>query len=98
MWQLLCITDHANFPIPSFWENLEESKRLHEEYNQEGFYLGVELTTIPKTMYENCVKTGRRDTYTSTNVVDKYDLEFMLTIRYRKIWRKISRKVLQTVL
>lgn len=74
------ITDHANFPIPSFWENLEESKRLHEEYNQEVFYLGVELTTIPKTMYEHCVKTGRRDTYTSTNVVDKYDLEFMLTM------------------
>lgn len=74
------ITDHANFPIPSFFGNLEESKRLHDKYGFEGFYLGVELTTIPRTMYEHCIKTGRRDTYTSTNVVDNYELEFMLTM------------------
>lgn len=73
------LTDHANFNIPSFWENVEESKRLYEKYKQENFFFGVELTTFPKAMYDHCQKHQSRDGYYSTVPTYNYDLEFMLT-------------------
>jgi histidinol phosphatase-like PHP family hydrolase len=73
------ITDHANYNIPSYWENMKESKRLYEQYKTDGFYFGVELTTIPKAMYDHCAKTGTRDGYACTVPIEGYEFEFMLT-------------------
>ena len=78
--EMFGITDHANYNIPSFWENIKESKRLYEQYKTEGLYLGVELTVIPKAMYDHCAKTGTREGYSSTVPIEDYEFEFMLTM------------------
>ena len=72
------ITDHANINIPSFWTNMHESKRLYEKYKRKGFYYGVELTTIPKSLYEYCSKHGTNEGYIYPSTGEP--CEFMLTL------------------
>lgn len=74
------ITDHANLNIPSFWNNMHESKRLYDKYKHDGFYFGVELTTIPKSLYDYCAKHGTNEGYEYTSVDEDPGLEFMLTL------------------
>ena len=74
------ITDHANVNIPSFWDNMYESKRLYDKYKHDGFYFGVELTTIPKSLYDYCAKHGTNEGYEFTSVDRDPGLEFMLTL------------------
>jgi histidinol phosphatase-like PHP family hydrolase len=74
------ITDHANVNIPSFWDNMHESRRLYDEHKFEGFHFGVELTTIPKSLYDYCAKHGTRDGYVYPSSGESCDLEFMLTL------------------
>ena len=74
------ITDHANLNIPSFWENMYKSKQLYEKYQCEGFYYGVELTVIPKSLYDYCAKHGTREGYTFPSNDKPCELEFMLTL------------------
>lgn len=74
------ITDHANVNIPSFWDNMYESKRLYDKYRHDGFYFGVELTTIPKSLYDFCAKYGTDEGYEFTSVDRDPGLEFMLTL------------------
>jgi histidinol phosphatase-like PHP family hydrolase len=74
------ITDHANLNISSFWENMYESKRLYKKYQCKGFYYGVELTPIPKSLYEYCAKHGTKDGYTFPSNDKPCELEFMLTL------------------
>lgn len=78
------ITDHANINIPSFWENMRESRRLYDKYKCEGFYFGVELTTIPKALYDYCAKHGTKDGYIYPAQDEPFELEFMLTLEDMK--------------
>jgi len=61
------ITDHANYNIHSFMENISESKRLYEMNRCEGFYLGVELTPIAKSLYDHCALYGTKEGYIPRN-------------------------------
>lgn len=78
------ITDHANLNIPSFWEDMHESKRLYEKNKCEGFYFGVELTPYPKSLYEYCAKYGTDDGYTLPSSDKTCALEFALTLEDMK--------------
>lgn len=48
------ITDHVNYPF--MVKHLERSRDLFSANKTEGFHLGVELTTIPKSQYDFALK------------------------------------------
>lgn len=48
------ITDHVNYPF--MVKHLERSRDLFLANQTEGFHLGVELTTLPKSQYDFALK------------------------------------------
>lgn len=48
------ITDHVNYPF--MVKHLERSRDLYLANKTEGFHLGVELTTLPKSQYDFALK------------------------------------------
>lgn len=75
----LGITDHANLNTPSYWETLYRSKQIYEEYTCEGFHFGIELSAIPKSLYDYCAKYGTIDGFIYPSNDNPCKLELMLT-------------------
>jgi len=72
------ITDHVNFP--SWISYLHKSRELWEKYKQEGFHLGVELTTISQYQHDYDRMNSTLEGYIERSVGDGEPIQLPLTL------------------